>query len=225
VTLARVQTLVTYSSSGGGETYYFDVVIDAQGLVSVKNVRGPTGAPCATGLPDIVLDDMQEAKGITALLVGETEAASGTLTCVGQTEITEPVVPGTLNNTEYRVLYTPPDAVQFRTEDKTTTSFKAVVGVAYGSGSDPKLVPYSVLVATAQASTTGGTVTFVVADNSQKAIVFATALPTADYRVLLSPNGFFTARAIDKAKTGFTIELGHTLQGAETVTVGYDVFV
>lgn len=223
--LSRVQTLVTYSSSSGGHTYHFDVLVDAQGLVSVKNLTGPAGAPCMTGVPDIVLDDMQSAKDLVALLLSESEVVGGSLVFTGQAELSVPVVAGLLNNSDYRVLYTPPDAVRIATEDKTTTSFKAVVGVPYGSGVDPKTVGYSVLASTAATSTLGGTVTLVAADASQKDVSFSTALPTADYRVLLSPDGYYAARVINKTKLGFTIEIGIALVGAETVGVGYDVFV
>jgi len=225
VTLARVQTVITYSSSGGGEEYLFDIVIDAQGLVTVRNIRGPTGSPCSTGLPDIVVDDIQEAKETTLLLVGETEVASGTLIFTGQTEQTATIPPGVLNNTAYRVLYTPPDSTQLRTENKTILDFDAVVGVAYGSVIDPKSVDYSVLVSTAATSSTSGFVTFTAGDASQKAVAFSSAFDTTAYRVLLSPDDFYPVRVINKAKTGFTIEIGIGLQGAETVTVGFDVFV
>jgi len=225
VALSRVQTVITYSSSGGNQTYYWDVVIDAQGLCTLKNVRGPSGDPCSYGIPEVVLLDMQESKDITAVLLGETEVASGTLIFTGQTELTEAILPGVLNNTDYRVVYTPPDSVQFRTEDLTTTSFKAVPSAAYGSGTDPKSVPYSVLVSTAASSTTGGTLSFVAADASTKTVTFPSAFATDAYRVVLTPSDFFPARVTTKSKTGFTVEIGIGLMGAETVDVGYDVFV
>jgi hypothetical protein len=224
VALSRVQTVVSYQSVNGGETYTFDVVVGAQGIVTVQNIQGPQGNLCASGLPDVVLDDIQEAKEITLLLLGETEVTSGVITFTGQTEISELLAAGLLNNTEYRVAYTPPDSIQFRTEDKTITSFKAVAGVSYGSVADPKDVAYSVLVSTASTSTTSGTVTFTSA-SSQIPIVFASAFNTDSYRVLLTVDDFYSARVLSKTRTGFIIEIGISLVGAETAEVGYDVFV
>ena len=224
--LTRVQTCVTYSSSSGGQDYYFDVIIDAQGLVTVTNIRGPVGRLCGSAeLPEVVVDDLCEAKGITELLVGETEVASGTLVFTGQTSLPATIAAGVLNNTNYRVVYQPPDPVQFRTENPTTTGFDAVTSAAYGLPGDPKSVDYSVLVATAQTSVTSGVLTFTAADLSLKDVTFASAFSTDQYRVVLTPSDFFWARTINKTALGFTVEIGIGLSGADTVDVGYDVFV
>ncbi len=223
--LTRTLSVFTYTSAAGGESFTFDVVVGAQGLCSVKNVLGPTGDACAVGIPNIVLDDMQEAKDIVALLLSETEVATGTIVFTGETEKIELLAGGLLNTADYRVVYTPPEDIQFRTEDRTIDQFKAVPASAYGSGADPKSVDYSVLVSTVPTSTTSGTETFVLADASTRDVVFAVPFPTTAYRVILTPSDFFFARVIDKTKTGFTIEIGIGLMGAETVDVGFDVFV
>jgi hypothetical protein len=86
-------------------------------------------------------------------------------------------------------------------------------------------VDYVVLVSTQQTSTTGGTVTFTDADGGQKIVTFVAPFSTSDYRVVLSPDGFFTASAINKTTTGFTIKIGYTLGIGDTADVGFDVFV
>jgi len=226
VSLTRVQSEFTYSSASGGLAYLFEVVVDAQGLTSVRNIRTPTGAiSSSSSLPETVLDDMCAAKDIVELLVNENEVASGTLTFTGQSEQAVAIGAGVLNNADYRVVYTPPDSTLLVTESKTTTGFNAVVGVSYGSVPDPKDVDYSVLVSTAASSSMSGVLTFVVADAGTKTVTFPTAVSTASYRVILTPDGFFVPRVTTQTTLGFTVELGHGLLGAETAVVGYDVFV
>jgi len=226
MTLARQQSLFTYASSSGGVTYYFDITVDAQGLITVGNIRSPQGATtCSTSIPETVLDDIQAAKLLVQQLVAETSVDSGTITFTGQTEMPVVVVPGTLNNTNYRVAYTTSDGTVLVTEDKTTTGFNAVVGYAYGSVADPKTVTYAILVKTQQAGVTSGTLDFVPADAGVKTVTFATAFTTADYHVILSEEGFFKAAVTSQNKAGFTVTLGYTVPTGETVSVGYDVFV
>lgn len=226
MTLIRQQSVFTYESSSGGVAYYFDIVVDAQGLISVRNIRAAYGAiDCNTNIPAFVLNDIEAAKLISQQQVAETDVQSGTVVFTGQIEQTVSIPAGILNNTNYRVAYSVPDAVVLKTEDKTTTSFKIVAPCAYGSVAAPKNVDYVVLVATQQASTTSGVLTFQDADMGQKVVVFSTPFTTDDYRVILTPDDFFPARVINKTKTGFTVELGFTLETGATVDVGFDVFV
>jgi len=228
--LIRTRSVFSYSSSAGGVTYTFDVVLDAQGLVTVRNLTGPIAASvpcssaCATNIPEDVLNDMQDAKGLVELLLTETEVSSGTLTFTGQTQLPGAIAPGLLNNTNYRVAYSDPCGTCLWTDLKTTTSFMAVAGVAYGSVAVPIVVPYSVLVSTSATSSFGGSVTFTALDAGVITVSFPAAVSTTSYRVLLTPNGFFVPRVINKTTLGFTIQLGYTLSGLDTATVGFDVF-
>jgi len=224
--LSRSQSVTTYTSSSGGQSYYFDVVLDSQGLVSIRNIRGPRGLiqDALTSVPQFVIDDMTVAKGVVVQTQSETAVSSGDITFTGETYQDVPIAPGILNNTNYRVVFSTTDGILVVMENPTITGFRATVASAYGSVPSPKIVSYVVLVATQQASTTSGTVIITDADSSQKAVTFAAAFQTANYRVLLSPSGFFEARVINPTKTGFTILVGYTLQTGETITVGYDVF-
>ena len=225
--LSRVQTLYTFRSASGGVDYYFDMTVDALGQVEAKNFRSPLGLirDPVTGLPRPVLDDMLDAREIVRQLGTETNVASGTLVFNGVTSVNGSILPGTLNNTSYRVAYSTPDGTVLRTANQTTTGFTAVAPTTYGTIAAPISVPYVVLVATLQASTTSGLLTFIPANNSVQSVTFSQAFTTDDYRVILTPSDFFVARVINKTRSGFSVEISYTLGAAESVTVGYDVFV
>jgi len=226
MTLSRQQSVFTYSSSSGGETYYFDIVVDSQGLVFARNIRKSTGTTTSSSeIPESVLNDISSAKDIVQQMVGETQVDSGNVVFTGQTENSVAIPAGILNNTSYRVVYTPPDDTLFMTEDQTTTSFTAKTATTYGSVADPKTVGYVVLVSTQQAGVTSGTLTFTDADSGQKSVVFATAFTTDEYHVVLSEDGFFSSKVVTQTKTGFILELGYTLGAGLTADVGYDIFV
>ena len=227
--LSRKQSVHTYSSASGSQEYLFDVVVDAQGIVSVRNIRTPTGPLCGslTTIPQAVMDDMKVATELATLLQLETEVTSGNLSFEGTTTLPVVIAGGLLNNTNYRVVFTTPDGTVLEAVAKTITGFTATAATVYGTALNPKVVSWSVLVKTGQTSDLSGVLTIADTDAGSKAVVFATPLATAAYRVLLEPRGFFDAHVptITKLKTGFTIELGHVPPAATSVDVGYDVFV
>ena len=227
--LGRKQSVHTYSSASGSQEYLFDVIVDAQGLVSVRNIRTPNGGLCDpyTGLPQVVTGDMKVATELVALLMLETEVTSGNLSFRGETSLPAVIAGGLLNNTNYHVVFTTPDGTLLQAEAKTTTGFTVTAAAAYGTLLNPKPVSWSVIVKAAQTSDLSGVLTISNADGGSKAVVFATPLTTTEYRVLLECRGFFDARVptLTKLKTGFTIELGHVPPAATSVDVGYDVFV
>lgn len=69
-----------------------------------------------------------------------------------------------------------------------------------------------------QMSAVSGTVTF--AGQTSRPVVFATAMPTAAYRVVLSFQGPLIAWVESQTTTGFTIVVATEYTG----TVGFDVF-
>lgn len=225
--LTRQQTVMTYASASGSQTYLFDVVVDAQGLISVRNIRSPLGLiiDSLTSIPDSVLADMNDAKGITSVRMSESTADSGTIVFTGESSKAVAIASGVLNNTNYRVAYTTSDGMIIRTTDQTITGFTADVGAAYGSVAVPKTVSYTVLVATMQASVFSGTVTFVPADAGSKTVTFPVAQASTSYRVVTTVNGFFDVRVSSQLKTGFTLQLGYTIPTGGTAVVGYDVFI
>lgn len=227
MTLSTVLSVTTFKSSSGGQRFWFDLAVTPEGIVELRNLRTDFGLirDPVTGVPQSVLDDIQDAKEIVRQKGAETQVASGVLTFNGVTSVPASILAGVLNNTAYRVAYTTPDGTVLRTTGKTTTGFTAEAPAVYGSVLEPIDVDYVVLVAADQASTTGGTLTFVQADNGVKSVLFAQALTTSNYRVVLTPSDFFTARVRNQKKTGFDVVLGFSLGAVDMVDVGYDVFV
>ena len=222
--LARTQAVFTYSSSTGGVTYYFDLVLNAMGVITVQNVRLSTGQSTCS-IPDCVLQDITAAEALVYQLVGESDVAHDHLIFTGETTQAAAIAAGVLNNTNYRVTYVTTDPIVITTADKTITGFNAVTAAPYGSHDHPKTVAYVVLVSTHQNGSSGGEVVFTAADGGLKVVTFPTPFTTVDYRVVLEPGGFFEARVINQTKLGFTIQLGFTLLAPNTATVGYDIFV
>ena len=227
--LTRQQSVHTYSSASGSQEYLFDVKVDAQGLVSIRNIRSPLGLiqDTLTSLPQTVIDDMDQAAELVTLLQLETEVDSGVVVFSGETTRPVVVAGGILNNTNYRVYYTTPDGTILTTTSKTITGFTVEAAAAYGSIAVPITVAYSVLVKTGQTSDLSGLLTIADTDLGSKAVVFSTPLSTTAYRVILETRGFFDAHVptATKLKTGFTVELGHVPPTGQSVVVGYDVFV
>lgn len=221
--LTRIQSVFTYQSSSGGQAYTFDIVIDQQGLVGVRNIRTPLGliTDSLSQVPEAVAQDMLDALDLVRLSTDESSVAGGTVSFTGQTSLAVVIAAGLLNNAKYRVYLTSPDGVVLKAANKTISGFDIESASTYGSQTDPKVVCWEVFVSTSQASTFGGTLTFLAGSVSQ-VVTFPAAIPTANYRVLLGPSDFFLAKVTSRTKAGFTVELGHD-PAPGSVTVGYDV--
>ena len=70
----RVQSVFTYRTAAGGQSYDYDVVVDSLSAGSVRNIRGPRGLiqDVLTGLPNDVVLDIREVMELVRLLVAET---------------------------------------------------------------------------------------------------------------------------------------------------------
>jgi len=224
--LSRMQSVTTFSSSSGGVSYYFDVVLDSQGLVQIRNIRSPNGPiDIYNGIPGPVMDDMEDAKDIVNQMLASGPADSGTVTFTGQTTQAATIPPGVLNNTTYRVAYVTPDGTLLTTTNKTTTGFTVVAPVTYGSVLVPMVVSWVVLVSTYQSGSTGGTVTFTDGGGETQTITFPIPFTTDVYRVLFEPDGSYPIKILSQTRAGFTAQLGFTLASGITATSGYDVFL
>lgn len=71
----------------------------------------------------------------------------------------------------------------------------------------------------AATSAVNGTLTFT--NEASKAVVFATAMTSTNYRVQVTTDEFVLLRITSKTLTGFTVEASAAFTG----TVGYDVFI
>jgi hypothetical protein len=223
--LLRKQVDFTYCSQQGNQQYYFNIVVDTQGQLFARNaVISANGV--VENVPATVLQDIEEAKGIVLQTLGQTQADQGLVTFTGQTSrpITIPV--GTLNNTNYRVVYSVPGGTPpLRTENQTITGFTVVSDIPLGNSHVPYYVNYIVFVSTHESSAVGGTLNFTASDSGIKSVLFPVPMTTDAYQVILSPNGFFPAQTINQTRQGFQVQIGYTVQLTETVSVGYDVFV
>lgn len=130
--LTRIETQVTFRSGGGGVFYYFEVVQDQAGNITVRNILTPTGlmTDSMVGLPQSVLDDIETAIGQVEDLVAQSSAVGGILTFAAETS--QPVVFATsFSNTNYRVHVSAGDFITWRITNKTLTGFDIELGVTY----------------------------------------------------------------------------------------------
>lgn len=221
--LTRLQSVFTYQSSSGGQSYVYDIVTDAQSLVSVRNIRGPRGliTDSVQAVPATVAQDILDAMSVVELLVAESTTLSGTENFSGQTSRSVVIAAGVLNNTNYRVVTTSPDGTPLRIENKTTTGFDIVASSAYGEAGDVRAVAWGLLVSTVQASAFGGVLTYNAGDTTQS-VTFPSAAATDEYRVLLEESDFFYAKVINQTTLGFDVVISFDPDPG-SVTVGYDV--
>lgn len=225
MTLIRSQTVVSYRSVYGASQFTFDVVVDSQSNVSVRNFKqlGQVGTTtCAIPAPHFA--DVEEARRWVAVLLAESSVYAGSSTWSGETEQTLAIPANTLNNTDYRVVYSTPDGAVLATSDKTLTSFTATAPLAYGTLASPIVVPFTVFVNPGQNTSFGGTLTFTDADASLKSVVLPeSAASASSYRVILSVTDFVPVHVTNQTVAGFDVVLGVTLAPAETLLVGFDV--
>ncbi len=223
----KEQTVYTFSTTSGSQTYRYDIVVDSFGRISVRNLRSPRGliTDAFTSLPDVVIQDIAEAKSLVAQSGAEAEVVSGTITFAGETILPAAIAPGLLNTADYRVTYTTVDGMLLWTSGQTTTGFFVESPSAYGTVLAPKTVDYSVLTTSASGSAFGGFATVTEVGGGEATITFPIPMVTTAYRVVLSPVGAFPVVVTSKTKLSFTIQVGYTLAVGESLTVGFDVFV
>ena len=226
--LGRVQSTFTYTSSSGGVSWTFDILVDSFGNASVKNIRSPRGlvTDSLTAIPNLTVQDMNSALELAAVQSAEATIEDGTAEFTG-TPTKTITLAETLNSTNYHVAYQTYDGTTgLYTTSKTVSSF--VINVPfdeYGSAEVPLDVDWAVLIPVSNSVSLSGDATFTNADAGVVTVTFTTPLETDGYRVFLTPNGFFTATVLSQTRTYFQIQLGYSVASAETVTVGYNVFI
>ena len=168
MTLTRTEAAHTFSSTTGGETYQFEVAVDEQSQVQVRNIRSPLGLiqDTVTGLPQTVVDDIAEAVEVVQQQLTESEVTTGSVIFTGETSQAATIAAGLLNNTNYRVLYETPDGTWMRTTGKTTTGFTVVAPSAYGTVAVPLTVDWTVITNPAINSSLSGSCWAAFAPNS-----------------------------------------------------------
>lgn len=122
----------TYTSGTGTSQYRFTVVVDLNGIVSVRDIRTPFGLimDSMSRLPQSVVDDITAAMGQVEDLLALTSAVNGTLTFVAEAE--KSVTFSTaMSNTNYRVYLAPSDFITARVTSKLTTGFTVQLGITF----------------------------------------------------------------------------------------------
>jgi hypothetical protein len=218
--LSRKLAEFTYKSTVGLTEYFFNVTVDEQSLVAVRNILTPNGPilDSYTSLPESVVDDISAAKALVEDLIAESTLASGT--AAFDDDVSSDVVfVSEMNNTNYRVVYSADPDVAVATINKAITGFTISTSAAYTGD-----IGYTVLAKTSQSSATGGVLSFTVDTGSSVEVTFSTAYSSDSYRVVLTTDGFYPAKVTNKTTTGFTVELAIGLSGDQTASVGYEVF-
>lgn len=129
--LTKILSEFTYQSASGGVSYYFTIVVNQQGTISVKNILTPYGlVDSVVSVPNSVMDDVQIAIGQVEDLMAQTSAINGNLTFAAETS--QPVVFSiAFANTNYRVYVAADDYVTWRITNKTTAGFTIELGTTF----------------------------------------------------------------------------------------------
>ncbi len=224
MSFSRIETVYTYKTSLGNQNYQYDIVVDLNGKVNVRNIRGPKGliADSRTALPLDVMKDIQDAISVVSSLQSSISVYTSTIEFDGVSSKTVSLPEGTVNTDAYHVSFTTPDGVHLNSEELEVTGFVAVAPFDYGTEDEPIEVDYSILVNVLPTTEYSGTVTF-NSDSSSQTITFSSPLQTSKYHVLFSSSGFYPISISNKTKNGFTVVIGYSLPVGETTTVYYDI--
>lgn len=128
----RIAFEATYTSGTGQQQYRFTVVVDQNGVSSVRDVRSPFGLimDTMTRLPQTVVDDIQAAMAQVEALLSLTSAVNGELTFA--TETSKSITFSTpMASTNYRVHLSPSDFIPVRVTNKLVTGFTVEAGVTF----------------------------------------------------------------------------------------------
>lgn len=128
----RIAFEATYTSGTSTSQYRFTVVVDLNGVVSVRDIRSPFGliADTMTRLPQTVTEDIAAAMNQVEALLSLTSSVNGTLTFASETE--KSVTFSTpMSDTNYRVLFSPSDFISARVSAKSTVGFTVQLNVTF----------------------------------------------------------------------------------------------
>lgn len=128
----RVAFEGTYTSGSGRQQYRYTVVVDQNGVVSVRDILTPTGLimDSMVRLPQSVVSDITDSMSQLEDLLALSSAVNGTLTFVSEVE--KSVTFSTPSaDTNYRVFLDPSDLIVARITTKLTTGFTVQVGSTF----------------------------------------------------------------------------------------------
>lgn len=122
----------TYTSGTGTSQYRFTVVVDLNGVVSVRDIVTPYGLvmDSMVRLPQSVISDITDAMTQVEDLLSLTSSVNGTMTFAAETE--KSVTFSTpMSGSTYRVHLSPSDFIAARVTTKTTTGFTVQVNTTF----------------------------------------------------------------------------------------------
>jgi hypothetical protein len=128
----RIAFEATYTSGTGTHQYRFTIVVDLNGVASVRDIHTPFGLvmDSMTRLPQSVVDDIQAAMAQVEALLTLTSSVNGELTFSAETE--KSITFSTpMTSTNYRVHLSPSDFIAARVTTQTTTGFTVQVNVTF----------------------------------------------------------------------------------------------
>lgn len=128
----RVGFEATYTSGTGRQQYRYTVVVDQNGVVSVRDIVTPFGLimDSMTRLPQTVISDVTSSISQVEDLLSLTSSVNGTLTFSSETE--KSVVFSTpMSSASYRVHLSPSDFTSFRVTSQLTTGFTVQASVTF----------------------------------------------------------------------------------------------
>lgn len=130
--MTRIGFEGTYTSGTGTSRYRFTIVVDQNGITSVRDIMTPFGLiqDSMSRLPQSVVSDITTAMSQVEDLLALTSAVNGILTFVAETE--KSVTFSTpMSSTNYRVYLTPSDFIPYRVSSKLTTGFTVQLGITF----------------------------------------------------------------------------------------------
>lgn len=133
--LTLIESAFTYRSESGGQSYYFTVVQNMNGVIGIRDEITPFGPirDSNTQFPLFALNDEQTAIGQVENILASTSPVNGILTFTS--EVSQVVTFSTpLANTSYRVQIAPEDNVEFWTTLKSVGGFTINASITF-SGS------------------------------------------------------------------------------------------
>jgi hypothetical protein len=132
MTLTVTQSNFTYRSESGGQSYYFTIVVNQNGVIAVRDWIAPTGPirDSCTQIPQSVINDQTIAIGQVENILAQTSAVNGILTFTSETSKTVTFATP-MANTNYRVVLSTQDFVPFRVSSKLMTEFTIQTGITY----------------------------------------------------------------------------------------------
>jgi len=120
------------SGASSASYYYFTIVSDSSGNLSVRNLTAPTGLlqDSLTELPQSVTDDISSAYTTVEDFLASTSAISGEVTFTAETSKSVTFTTA-LNSATYSVFFDSDAFVPFKATSKATTGFTIEAGTTF----------------------------------------------------------------------------------------------